>query len=157
MSKKILFGTLDTIELLIFLNSFGEKYTTSSKLREKFPDIKRHTLDMKLKKLKEQMLVEWLVKKPKTAGADKREYRLTKEGMKVCKDLIELNLKILEPVIHKMAQSGIKSREKPTITLNQDIIKNILMEFSEESTDLVAKDVLKEQVKLLRKSLEKLL
>ncbi len=152
MSKKILYGTLDTINLLIFLSSFGEKYTTSSKLREKFPDIKRHTLDMKLKKLKEQKLVEWLIKKPQIAGADKREYRLTKEGVKVCNDLIELNFKILEPVINKMVQSDLKSSK-----LNEEIINNILMEFSEESTDMVTKEILEEQVKLLRKSLEKLL
>jgi len=157
MSKKILFGTLDTIELLIFLSSFGEKYTTSSKLREKFPDIKRHTLDMKLKKLKEQKLVEWLVKKAKTAGADKREYRLTKEGIKVCKDLIELNFKILEPILNKMVQSTIKNKEKSTINIKEDTINNILMEFSEETAEIVSKDVLEGQLKVLRKSLEKLL
>lgn len=97
MSKKILFGTLDTIELLLFLSSFEGKFITSSKIRERFPKIARNTLNMKLNKLVDQEFVEKLEKERKTAGADRMEYKLTQEG----RDMTDKLVKILKEIMEK--------------------------------------------------------
>lgn len=96
MSKKILFGTLDTIELLLFLSSFGNSFVTSSKIREKFPKIARNTLNLKLNKLAEQKLIERLEKVRKVAGADRMEYKLTQTGREMTDELVKILKQILE-------------------------------------------------------------
>ena len=92
MSKKVLFATLQTIELLLFLSP--ERFITSSKIRERFPEIPSATLDAKLRKLKKQGFVKVLEKERKIAGDDRLEYKLSIEGEKVRKELMKYVKKI---------------------------------------------------------------
>ncbi len=149
MSKKVLFGTLDTIELILFLSSSREKSVTSSKLREIFPEMARTTLDAKLRKLAKQEFVERVEKERKTYGIDRMEYILTKKGRELKTKLINRNIEILQPIIENLTK--IKSLEK------EEVIEKILTEFSEKIEGILTKEALNEQLKILKEIMEKLL
>jgi len=73
---------------ITFLYSVEDSFVTSSKIRERFSNIARNTLDMKLNKLVEQEFVEKSEKERKKAGADRMEYKLTQTGREMTDDLV---------------------------------------------------------------------
>lgn len=146
MSKKVLFGTLDTIELILFLSSSGGKSVTSSKIREIFPQMARVTLDAKLRKLAKQGFIERVEKERKTAGADRMEYMLVKKGSELKDKLLKRNIQILQPIIEDLIKTESLEKEK--------VIDKIIIEFSEKAEGSVEEEVLLEQIKLLKEILD---
>lgn len=86
MSKKILFGVLDTIKLLLVLSP--DKFITSSVIRKSFPTTKYNTLYKKLKTLLQQGYLEVLEKPGEFAGDDRTEYKLTPSGEQIRNKLV---------------------------------------------------------------------
>ena len=150
MSEKILFGTLDTIELLLFLSSLGGEFITSSKIRERFPKIAGNTLNMKLNKLVEQEFVERVEKERKTAGADRMEYKLTQKGRNMTDTLVTLNIQILQTIIDNRAKNKLLALEQKEM-----VIDKVLTDFFEQNKNIVKKEVLSEQIKILKEILER--
>lgn len=153
MSKKVLFGSLDTLAILLFLSP--KKYITSGIIRRQFSSIEPGTIYKKLKKLEQQGIVEKKTKKGDYAGDDRTEFKLTEDGAKMRIKLVERGLEVLYDVINKIVKQ--KTAEEPFIEDKEEQIENFLLEFSRECLSLVDKETLKEQQQVLKKLLYKLL
>jgi len=155
MSKKILFGILDTIEVFLYLSP--DKFITSGLIRRNFPEIKYDTMYKKLRTLLKQGFVEVLEKSGEFAGDDRTAYKLTILGVEVRKGLIGRMRKLLEPYITKIVKEKIEAAERPIIEDKEEQISNFLIEFSGESEGLVDHEVLEQLQKILASLLNKTL
>lgn len=153
MSKKILFGTLNTIELLLFLSP--EKFKTSKIIRNQFPNIGYDTMYKKLKTLLKQDFIEVLEKKGDFAGDDRTEYKLTQLGIQEKNDLINKMLILLKPYINQIVEKKTEAIEEPIKMDKEEQIQNFLMEFSGECEDIVESETLNQLQKILIRLLEK--
>ena len=135
MSISVLKGSLETIALLLFLKT--NEFVTSGKIRRNFQNTFSGTLYARLEKLIKQELVEKKVKKGDFAGDDRTEYKLTAKGKSVRAELLKLNLAFLSPIIDKTVNRKVSALKKPE-TKNAEVkVRDFLMEFSEESSDLL--------------------
>lgn len=153
MSKKILFGVIDTIELLLLLPD--HKFITSGLIRKQFLEMKYDTIYKKLKTLLKQGFVQERSKKGEFAGDDRTEYKLTPSGVVLRKELINKMLKLLDPIIKKMAEEEGEAVEISTIPDKQEQIEDFLMDFLGESEELVDHTVMKQLQKILSRLLDK--
>lgn len=153
MSEKILFGSLDTLELVLFLSP--KKYITSSIIRKKFPKIFSETIRHKLKKLGQQGFVEKRTKKGEYAGDDRTEFKLTDTGTKLRLKLVERTIEVMYDVINRIV------KKKTVVTeIKEDKsrhIEDFIYAFSEECEAMLDNEKLKEQLGVLKKLLTKLL
>ena len=153
MSIKNLFGTFRTLELLLFLPD--DQFVSSSEIRKKFLEIKSGTLNAKLRKLKEEGLVEVLVKERlERAGDDKKEYKVSEDGKWIREELVLVGVQVLGSRIQEIVESKTASEVKGEKRGNQEIFNDFLMEFSEECAGMVEGDVLEEQHSLLKRMLD---
>ncbi|HDZ18482.1 hypothetical protein LCGC14_0748260 [marine sediment metagenome] len=155
MSKKVLFGALDTLEILLFLSS--KKYISSGVIRKKFHMIKPGTIYQKLKKLMAQGFIVKKSKKMDRAGDDQMEYKLTEGGKKLKHSLVNRGLLVLKEAINSMMKYKSAVTKKPLMEDKTEQIEEFLIEFSEESAEMVDNETLKEQQKILERLLNKLL
>ena len=108
-------------------------------------------------KLVSQELVEKKSKKEDFAGDDRTEYRLTAKGKSARAELLKYNLDFLSPIIAKTVDQKISALEKPEKKGGEKKVRNFLMEFSEESSDLLGNDAINRLSKTLEKLLNKYL
>ncbi|KKN43223.1 hypothetical protein LCGC14_0705360 [marine sediment metagenome] len=155
MSKKVLFGALDTLEILLFLSS--KKYRSSGVIRKKFQVIKPGTIYQKLKKLMAQGFVVKKSKKMERAGDDQMEYKLTEEGKKLKNSLVNRGLVVLKEAINSMMKNNSVDTKKPFMEDKNEQIEEFLIEFSEDSAEMVDSGTLKEQQEILKRLLDRLL
>ncbi len=155
MSRKVLFGALDTLEILLFLSS--KKYISSGIIRKKFHLIKPGTIYQKLKKLMAQGFIVNKSKKMTRAGDDRMEYKLTEEGKKLKNSLVNRGLVVLKEAINSIIVHKTSFAEEIPVEDKNEQIEEFLIEFSEESTEMVDNETLKEQQKILERLLNKLL
>jgi len=153
MSEKILFGALDTFELLLFLSPI--KHITSGIIRKNFKKIAPATIRHKLEKLVHQGFIEKKTKKGERAGDDRTEFKLTSTGANLRSRLLERGIDVLYDMLDQIVKQKISQgafmvdkEEKITIFLN---------EFSKESKKVVGQQTLKEQQDLLERLLRKVL
>jgi len=135
MSIKVLKGSLETIALLLFLKT--DKFVTSGKIRQNFKNTFRGTLYMRLEKLIKQELVEKKTKTGDFAGDDRTEYKLTLKGKDVRNELLNYNLDFLSPIIDKTVNQKVSALKEPEMKDVENQVQDFLMEFSEESSDLL--------------------
>jgi DNA-binding PadR family transcriptional regulator len=155
MSEKILLGSLDTLALLLFLNS--KMYISSGDIRKQFHEIEPGTIYQKIRKLSDQGFIEKRTLKMERAGDDQVEYKLTEKGAEFRNKLVNRGLTVLKGVIDSMVKKQFDDTEKPFIEDKKEQIKNFLMEFWGECTELVDKETLGEQQKVLGRLLKKYL
>ncbi|KKM64413.1 hypothetical protein LCGC14_1501610 [marine sediment metagenome] len=155
MSKKVLFGVLDTLEILLFLSS--KKYISSGAIRKKFHLIKPGTIYQKLKKLIAQGFIVKKSKKMIRAGDETMEYKLTEEGIRLRGSLVNRGLTVLQEVINSMMKNNSAVIQKPLMEDKNEQIEEFLIEFSEECAEMVDNETLKELQKTLERLLNKLL
>lgn len=155
MSKKILFGSLDTIALLLSLSS--EKFISSGIIHNKFHTVDSGTIYQKLKKLIEQGFIEEKTKKMARAGDDQMEYRLTDEGLKFRNMPVNRGLVVLNNAINTIVKQKTNIIEKTLVEDKEEKVKDFLMEFSEDCAEMVNRETLIEQQKILEKLLRKFL
>jgi len=153
MSEKILFGALDTFELLLFLSPI--KHITSGIIRKNFPQIPPETIRHKLEKLAQQGFIEKKTKKGERAGDDRTEFKLTSTGANLRIRLLERGIEVLYDVLNQIVKQK-TSKEFPMAD-KEEKIKTFLMEFSKESKKVVGQQTLKEQMGLLERLLRKVL
>jgi len=153
MSEKILFGALDTLELLLFLSP--KKHITSGIIRKNFQKIAPQTIRHKLKKLVQQGFIEKKTKKGDRAGDDRTEFKLTEIGDKLRIKLLERSIEVLYDVINRIVNR--KTTKDSPMEDKEEKIKTFLMEFSEESKKVVGQQTLKEQKDLLERLLRTVL
>lgn len=153
MSKKVLFGSLDTLAILLFLSP--KKYITSGIIRKQFNTIEPGTIYKKLKKLGQQGIIEKKTKKGNFAGDDRTEFKLTEDGAKMRVKLVERGLEVMYDVVNKLVKQK-TTRESP-VEDKKEQIKNFLMKFAGECIGMVDNEILKEQQEILKNLLNKLL
>ena len=153
MSEKILFGALDTFELLLFLSP--KKHITSGIIRKYFNKIYPDTIRNKLEKLVQQGFVEKKTKKGDRAGDDRTEFKLTEMGIKLRTKLLERGIEVLYDVLNQIVEQK-TSKESP-MENKEEKIRIFLMEFSKESKKVVGQQTLKEQQDLIERLLRKVL
>ena len=153
MSEKILFGALDTFELLLFLSP--KKHITSGIIRRHFNEIAPETIRHKLNKLVQQRSVEKKVKKGDRAGDDRTEFKLTEKGEALRKGLLERGIEVLYDVLIQIVKH--KTSKTSPMEKKEEKIKLFLMEFSKESKRVVGQQTLKEQQALIERLLRKVL
>lgn len=151
MSITVLKGSLETIALLLFLRT--NEFITSGKIRQNFKNTFRGTLYMRLEKLIQQELVEKKTKKGDFAGDDRTEYKLTTKGKNVRDELLKYNLDFLSPIIDKTVNQKLSALKKPEIRNMENRVRDFLMEFSEESSDLLDNKTMIQLHKILEKLL----
>lgn len=151
MSVTVLKGSLETFALLLFLKP--DKYITSKKIRGYFKNTLEGTLYMRLQKLIQQELVVKLKKRGNFAGDDRSEYALTPKGKFLAKELLDYNLEILKPIINTIIKQKLIASSPPEMKETEDTVRNFLMDFSQESSDFVDHETIKEQTKILEKLL----
>ena len=149
MSVNILKGSLETIALMHFLRT--DKFITSSRIRQNFKSTFSGTLYMRLQKLTQQGIVEKKTKKGNFAGDDRTEYKLTEKGKNLLKELLNYNLEFLNSIINKIIEQKISDLEKLKIKDKENKVRDFLVEFSEESVDLVDNDTMKQLHQILEK------
>lgn len=155
MSITVLKGSLETIALLLFLRT--NEFITSGKIRRNFKNTFRGTLYMRLEKLIKQELVVKKLKKGDFAGDDRTEYRLTQKGKDVRRELLSFNLDFLSPIIDKTVNQKVFALKKPEIKNVEGKVRDFLMEFSEESSDLLDNKTMTQLHEILEKLLNKYL
>ena len=155
MSKKVLFGVLDTLEILLFLSS--KKYISSGAIRKKFHLIKPGTIYQKLKKLIAQGFIVKKSKKMIRAGDETMEYKLTEEGIRFRSSLVNRGLVVLQEAINSMIKDNFVVTKKHLMEDKNEQIEAFLIEFSEECAEVVDNETLNEQQKILQRLLNKLL
>ena len=153
MSITVLKGSLETIELLIFLRH--DNYITSRKIREKFKNTSSGTLYMRLKKLIYQGLLLKLTKKGDFAGDDRTEYKLSEKGLIVRKDLIDYNITILNPIINLLIKEKTLGMENTEVEDKNEKVQDFLIEFSEEISEMVDNTSIVNLQKIIEKLLKK--
>lgn len=126
MSVKILQGSLDTLEILLFISD--SQFITSGDIRRKFEKIKAGTMDDKLRKLHNEGVIEIKQQKIVRAGDDRYGYKLTKYGVVVRKELLQKTMRILDPEIRKTITLKTTSEHE---SKNQDK-KELINEFLHE-------------------------
>ena len=153
MSVKNLFGSLETIALLLYLSP--NNFIESSQIRDQFNHILEGTLNAKLRKLEQQGMVKIQKKKQlKRAGDDKNRYRLTSMGKKVREELTSRNIDVLQNNIEQIVKQNKIKTEKTFKNKNKEQSKNLLTKFSKECSTLVGAELLQEQIKILEKLLK---
>lgn len=149
MSTAYITGILNGLKLLLFLPV--DHFITSSEIRSHFSEINPGTMNAKLRKLKKEGLVEVQLKeKLDRAGDDRQEYRLTKNGVEKREELVAMALLVLESRVQKIVESKVESEMgRPKEVNKHDLFRDFLIEFAEESVDIVEGEVLKEQQEIL--------
>ena len=155
MSKKRLYGSLATIELLFYLPS--EHFITSGIIHTHFSTVPYQTIYKRLTTLKNQGYIEELEKHGDFGGDDRREYKVTELGVQFRKELTEKIVKLIRPTIDTMIQQRIKAVQKPILEDKEEQIQNFLLEFSGEYEGMVDNDTLQELQKILKRLLSKML
>ncbi len=153
MSEKILFGSLDTLELLLFLSP--KKYITSGAIRKKFDVIAPETIRNKLNKRVQEGSIEKKTKKGDHAGDDRTEFKLTDAGAKLRVKLVERTIEVMYDVINRIVKQKTATNE-PFQNKNQQI-EDFIYAFSEDCAGLIGNEVLREQQGVLKKLLSKIL
>jgi len=113
MSKKVLFGSLDTLAILLFLSS--KKYITSGIIRREFNSIEPGTIYKKFKKLEQQGIIEKKTKKGNFAGDDLAEFKLTEDGAEMRGKLVERGLEVMYDVVDRIVKQKTTVREESVI------------------------------------------
>ncbi len=152
MSSTRMWNALRSIVILKRLDI--ERFTTSRKIRNLFPDLSQDTLYSKINALASFGFIEILKKGGEFGGDDRREYKLTVEGKELRDKLIQYNIEVLSPEIEKILKAKIRKIEKPLIQDKEEKIIDFIMEFSEECKGMVNNETLKGQQAVLRKLLE---
>lgn len=70
-------------------------------------------------------------------------------------ELLKYNLDILNPIIDKTVNQKLSALEKPEIKNMENTVQDFLMEFSEESSDLLNNKTMTQLHKILEKLLDK--
>jgi DNA-binding PadR family transcriptional regulator len=140
MSVKILQGSLNTLELLLFLSD--DQFITSGDIRRNFETIKAGTVDAKLRKLRDEGLIEINHQEILRAGDDRYAYKLTKKGSITRNDLLQKTMRILHPEISKIINQKTKVESKEQD--KNDLVKEFLEEFTMECTKFVPPEALGE-------------
>lgn len=153
MSEKILFGALDTFELLLFLSPI--KHITSGIIRKNFPSIPSQTIRHKLEKLVRQGFIAKKTKKGERAGDDRTEFKLTSTGANLRSRLLERGIDVLYDVLNQIVKQ--KTSKESFMVDKEEKIKTFLTEFSKESKKVVGQQTLKDQIDLLERLLRKVL
>ena len=154
MSKKRLFGSLETIELLFYLTP--ENFITSGIIRTHFNTVPYHTIYKRLTTLVEQGFIETMEKLGDFAGDDRMEYKVTELGMQFRKEITERMLKLLKPTINQIVQQKTEDIQRPILEDKEEQIKNFLLEFSGECEGMVNDETLMELQKMLKRLLSKM-
>lgn len=115
------------------------------------------TISKKLKKLEQQGIIEKKTKKGDFAGDDLTEFKLTEDGSKMRGKLVERGLEVMYDVINRIMKRKTTVVDKSFKEVKEEQIQNLLLEFSEECMEMVDNETLKEQQKVLKKLLNKLL
>ncbi len=154
MSKKRLFGSLATIELLFYLSS--ENFITSGIIRTQFNTVPYQTIYKRLTTLKNQGYVEEMEKSGDYAGDDRREYKVTESGLQFREEITENMVKLLQPAIDKMIQQKTKDLQTPILEDKEEQIKNFILEFSGECEGIINDETSVELQKILKRLLTKI-
>ena len=91
------------------------------------------------------------------AGDDQMEYKLTDGGKKLKDSLVNRGLMVLKEAINSMMKYNSVDTKKHLMEDKIEQIEVFLIEFSEESAEMVDNETLKEQQKILERLLNKLL
>jgi len=153
MSKKILFGALDTFELLLFLSP--KKHITSGIIRKNFNKIAPETIRHKLNKLVQQGFIEKKTKKGDRAGDDRTEFKLIEMGERLRKDLLKRGIEVLYDVLNQIVEH--KTSKTSPMEEKEEKIQTFLIEFSKENKKVVGQQTLKDQQNLIERLLRKIL
>ncbi len=158
MSIKILFGFLDTIDILLLLRE--DEFIMLSRIQAKFSHVDPQNIYRKLEKLAEQSIVlkQNLKKAGKRVepGGCKVEYKLSPRGADVKKEVIKKALKMFEPVIDATVKKKIQEQEAVKYDhMDEEIIQDFIMEFSEEVSESCDDAMIRELQRMLKKLLEK--
>ena len=153
MSERLLFGSFDTLEILLFLSP--KKFISSGIIRKNFKVISPGTIRQKLYSLIQQGFVEKKTKKGDRAGDDRTEFKLTVLGDKLRLKLLERGIEVLYDVLDQIVK---RTTSKEFLMENkEEKVKAFLTEFSKESQRVVGQQTLKEQLGLLERLLRKVL
>ncbi len=153
MSKKVLFGAFDTLEMMLLLSP--KKLVSSGIIRKKFHMIQPGTIYKKLEKLIEQGFIEKKAIKVTRAGDDQMEYKLTDEGLMFRSGLVNRGLVVLQEAINSMKQLKDTATQKLAMGDENEKITELIMEFSEECSGMVDNQTLQEQQRILQRLLQK--
>ena len=151
MSVKIIQGSLDTLELLLFLSD--DQFITSGDIRRKFETIKSGTVDAKLRKLRNEGIIEITHQEIIRAGDDRYGYKLTKHGVGVREELLQKTMRMLHPEIRKIITQKTKVETNNKTQDKKELIDEFLQEFTVDCKTLVSNELLSEIQGILKSML----
>lgn len=151
MSVKIIQGSLASLELLVFLSD--TQFITSGDIRRRFGKIKVGTLDAKLRKLRNESIIEINHQEIIRAGDDRYGYKLTKKGIITRNDLLRKIMQILTPEIKKMITQKTKGETKDKTQDKKELIDEFLQEFTVDCKNLVSNEILSDLQGILKNML----